>query len=245
MSDSKLMSRKAFFAALIAARTQRHSGAHPFSLAWARGELSRAQLGFWAVQHHYYIELIPQQFGHFFCRLPDLDARRHMLENLIGEEVPDQPGQRHPDLLLRFARACGVSSKRALGADANGEILPGTRAMRSWIYELVAFRELAEAAAGIMVALEGQTPALYPRYVEACRAMGLSDDELEFFHVHIENDTHHEGEGLEITYRYAHTPALQQKAIAAVAASARQRLAMLDGIHDALKTGAWKAGRRS
>jgi pyrroloquinoline quinone (PQQ) biosynthesis protein C len=115
--------------------------------------------------------------------------------------------------------------------------------MRSWIYELVAFRDLAEAAAGVMVALEGQTPTLYPRYVEACRAMGLTDEELEFFHVHIDNDTHHESEGLEITYRYAHTPALQQKAIAAVAASARQRLAMLDGIWDALNSGAWKMRR--
>jgi hypothetical protein len=32
--------------------------------------------------------------------------------------------------------------------------------MRSWIYELVAFRELAEAAAGIMGALGWQTPTL-------------------------------------------------------------------------------------
>ncbi|MBU6190591.1 MAG: iron-containing redox enzyme family protein, partial [Betaproteobacteria bacterium] len=70
------MNRQAFSKALVAARTQRHSGAHPFSLAWAEGRLTRAQLGFWAVQHYYYIELIPQQFGHFFCRLPDLDARR-------------------------------------------------------------------------------------------------------------------------------------------------------------------------
>jgi pyrroloquinoline quinone (PQQ) biosynthesis protein C len=115
--------------------------------------------------------------------------------------------------------------------------------MRSWVYELVAFRELAEAAAGIMVALEGQTPTLYPRYVEACRAMGMSDDDLEFFQVHIDNDTHHEGEGLEITYRYAHTPALQRKAVAAVAASARQRLAMLDGIWGAIETGEWKPRR--
>ena len=241
----KLMTRQAFSKALLAARTQRHSGAHPFSLAWADGKLTRAQLGFWAVQHYYYIEQIPQQFGHLFCRLPDLDARHHMLENLIGEEVPDKQGKRHPDLLLKFAQACGVSPRRVSEAADRGDILPGTRAMRSWIYELVAFRELAEAAAGIMVALEGQTPTLYPRYVEACKAMGMNDDDLEFFHVHIENDTHHEGEGLQITYRYAHTPALQLKAVAAVAASARQRLAMLDGIWSAIETGDWKLRQKA
>ena len=106
---SKGMTKKEFFAALTKARIARHSGAHPFSAAWATGELTRAQLGFWAIQHHYYIEMIPQQFGHFFCRLPDLDARQHMLENLIGEEEPNKPAKRHPDLMLKFARACGIS----------------------------------------------------------------------------------------------------------------------------------------
>ena len=32
-------------------------------------QLSREQLGFWAIQHHYYIELIPQQFAHLYCKL--------------------------------------------------------------------------------------------------------------------------------------------------------------------------------
>lgn len=237
---AKGMNRKEFYAALVKARTVRHSGAHPFSMAWANGELSRAELGFWAMQHYYYIELIPQQFGHFFCRLPDLDARRHMLENLIGEEMPNKPHKRHPDLLLKFARACGMSTERVKSAETRGEILPSTRAMRAWIYELVAFRDLAEAAAGIMVALEGQTPTLFPKYVAACRKLGFKTDDLEFFQIHIDEDPSHEGEGLEITWRYATTPELQRKAIAAVNASATQRLAMLDGIWAALQSGSWK-----
>ena len=49
--------------------------------------------------------------------------------------------------------------------------------------------------------------------------LGMSKDDLEFFTVHIENDTAHEGDGLEITSRYAITPALQRKAIAAVAST--------------------------
>ena len=86
-----------------------------------------------------------------------------------------------------------------------------------------------------MVALEGQTPTLFPRYVAACRKLGFSDTDLEFFHVHIAADAGHEHHGLEITSRYATTLELQQKAIAAVAASAGQRLAMLDGVWRALR----------
>lgn len=239
-----LMNKKEFTAALRNARASRHSGLHPFSQAWAAGELSKAQLGFWAVQHHYYIEQIPQQFAHFFCRLPDLDARLLMLENLIGEEMPGQPTKRHPELMVQFARACGLSRDRVVNADQHGSILPSTRAMRAWIYELVGFRHPVEGAAGIMLALEGQTPTLFPQYVEACKKMGMSDEELEFFFVHMEADVEHQRHGLEITHRYASTPELQRKAVAAVASSAAQRLAMLDGIWEALRSGAWQQKAR-
>jgi len=230
----RMMPAEEFHHALIAARAPRHGGGHPFSAAWANGELGRAQLGFWATQHYYYIDTVPQQFGHLFCRLPDLDARHHLLENLLGEEMPGRAGKRHPELLLKFAQACGRPREAVMRADESNEVLPSTRAMRAWIYELVAFRHLAEAAGAIMVALEGQLPTLYPRYVAAMRQLGFSDDDLEFFLVHIEGDTRHASVGLEITTRYATTPDLQRKAIAAVAASAGMRWAMLDGIHAAL-----------
>jgi pyrroloquinoline-quinone synthase len=232
----KLLNKSDFKAALVKARQVRHSGLHPFSEAIAAGAYNRAQLGFWATQHYYYINEIPQQFGHFFCRLPDLDARHLMLENLVGEEMMGQPGKRHPDLMVKFARACGLAADRVRNADQRGEILPTTRAMRAWIYELVAFRHIAEGAAGIMLALEGQTPTLFPKYVKAFKAMGFKDDDLEFFYVHMEADVEHQKHGFEITYRYCETPELQAKAIAAVASSASQRLAMLDGIYNALDT---------
>ena len=237
---ARLLNRTQFKDALVKARQVRHSGLHPFSEAVAAGRYARAQLGFWAMQHHYYIEMIPQQFGHFFCRLPDLDARMLMLENLIGEEMPGKPEKRHPELMVKFARACGYSAERVKNADVRGEILPTTRAMRSWIYELVAFRHIAEGAAGIMLALEGQTPTLFPKYVKAFKAAGFTDDDLEFFYVHMEADVEHQKHGFEITNRYCTTPELQEKAIGAVAASASQRLAMLDGIHHALENGGWK-----
>lgn len=231
MSERELLDQSRFFAALEAARQPQHGGGHPFSRAWGAGELSRAQLGEWAIQHFYYIDPIPQQFAALYARLPDLDARQHLLENLLGEEMPQTPAKRHPDLLRKFARACGVSDERILNAEAAGEVLPTTRAMRSWIWELSTIRHLAESCAGIMVALEGQLPTLYPKYVEAMRRMGYTEDDLEFFHVHIEGDTEHAHIGLELTARYATTPELQTRAIAAVRASASMRYAMLDGIH--------------
>ena len=225
------LNQKDFFAALEAARLPKHGGGHAFSRAWAAGELSRAQLGEWAIQHFYYIDPIPQQFAALYARLPDLDARQHLLENLLGEEMPACPEKRHPDLLRKFARACGVSDERILKAEENGEVLPTTRAMRAWIWELSTIRHLSEACAGIMVALEGQLPTLYPKYIDAMRKMGFTEDDMEFFHVHIEGDTEHAHVGLELTERYATGAELQVRAIAAVRASAEMRFSMLDGVY--------------
>lgn len=231
---TKMMEKQAFFDALEAARKPSHGGAHPFSVKWANGEWSREQLGQWAIQHFYYIDMIPQQFGHIFCRLPDQDARFELLENLLGEENPDDPSKRHPDLLIKFAEACGVSADEVRNADVEGRILPSTRAMRAWIWELTNVRHIAETCAGIMVALEGQLPTLYPPYVKAMEKMGFTRDELEFFWVHIEGDEEHAEGGLNLTHRYATTPELQQKAIAAVRASTQMRWQLLDGVYNLL-----------
>jgi pyrroloquinoline-quinone synthase len=230
--QQQLLGQDEFGQALASARQSRHGGMHPFSMAWARGDLTREQLGQWAIQHFYYVDAVAQQFAALYARLPDLDARLELLDNLIGEEMPGQPGKRHPDLLVKFARACGVRDEDLYRAEEKGLILPTTRAMRSWIWELATQRTMAEAFAGIMVALEGQLPTLYPMLVDAMRKTGFSDDDLEFFHVHIVNDVGHAASGLSIASRYANTPELQRRAIAAVRASAEMRYSMLSGIYE-------------
>ena len=228
-----MMNKQEFFDALESARAPVHSGGHPFSIIWSEGGLSLKQIGEWAVQHFYYIDAIPQQFAQFYCRLDDLHARQHMLENLLGEEMPDMPEKRHPELLIKFGLACGMTREDFTEAELRGKVLPSTRAMRAWIWELVNVRHLTEGAAGIMVALEGQLPTLYPAYVDAMKKMGLTDDDMEFFHVHIVGDVEHADVGLEITSHYATTPELQANAISAVRASTQMRWRMLDGMNDA------------
>ncbi len=224
-----------FVKELEAARVPEGSGKHPLSVAWANGELTREQLGKWAVQHFYYIDAIPPQFAALYSRMPDPDGRLLLLDNLIGEDMPDNPGKSHPQLLLNFAAHCGLSSEEVQSAEANNEILPTTRAMRAWIWELASLRPLEQACAGIMVALEGQLPTLYPPYIEAMRKMGFTDDQLEFFHVHVEADVEHADVGLRLCYQYADTRDKQKLAVAAVRASAGLRYSMLNGIYDMLQ----------
>jgi pyrroloquinoline-quinone synthase len=223
-----------FKAALEEARKPRHSGMHPMSAAIAGGQLSRRQLGEWAKQHYHYIEIVGQMFGMMYIRAPHVDARLHILENLAGEEIQ---GTRHPNLLLNFAEACGLSREEIINAEVNGEILPTTRAMRSWVLELGHFRPLEEAGAGIMVGLEGQLPTMYTRYVEALRKQGFSDEELKFFHVHIEGDEEHAENGIQLAYRYADTEEKRRRAVAVVRASTEVRWNYQTGMYKAIVLG--------
>ena len=224
--------RPDFRARLVEARQQASSESHSFSQAWAEGTLSRRQMGFWAMQHWYYIDRIPQQFGIMYTRCPDVDTRLFILENLNGEETK---GGRHPDLLLDFAAACGYSRDQVEKADREGRILPAARGMRAWIEELVQSRHIAEQAAGIMVALEGQLPTMYVKYVERCKALGFTDSELRFFTVHIEGDTEHADVGYRLCERYATTPDLEDLAVGACRASAQMRIQYLDAVSRAVR----------
>jgi pyrroloquinoline-quinone synthase len=229
-----LLAEKPFYEALENGRTPKGSIAHPFSRLWAEGGLSRHQLGLWAIQHYYYISVIPQQFAALYARMPDPLGRHLLIENLVGEEMPETPEKSHPNLLLKFAKACGFEPEMVEGAEARGEILPGTRSMRAWIWELATLRPIHEACAGIMVALEGQLPTLYPKYISAMEKMGFSEDELEFFHVHVENDVEHAEVGLQLCHKYADDPVKQSMAVEAVKGSAALRYQMLSEIHDSL-----------
>jgi pyrroloquinoline-quinone synthase len=227
-----LMDDKTFWDAMAEARKSVGSIRHPFTQLWASGQLSRQQLGDWAVQHYYYIAPVPQHLALLYMKLPDVDGRLHLMENIVGEESPADPSKRHPELLIKFAMACGKTREEVVDAEWTGDVLPSTRAMAAWTWELTTVRHIGEACAGLMVGLEGQLPTLYPLYVAAMEKMGFSDDDLEFFHVHIEGDVGHAQTGLELAARYCDTPALRKRAIAMVRETARMRYTMLDGVHN-------------
>jgi len=113
--------------------------------------------------------------------------------------------------------------------------VPCSHLFAAWIEELVQSRHLAEQAAGIMVALEGQLPTMYTKYVETCRGMGFSDRELRFFTVHIEGDAEHADVGYRLAERYASTPELEAMAVGACRASVQMRRAYLEAVTRAIR----------
>src|SRR2546425_12918459 len=193
---------------LEASVNARHSRLNPFTEKWVKGELSRAQLGAWAAQHHQYVSQFPRWCAAVYAECPYGDAGVFLLENITEEES----GTKHVDLLIRFAEACGVSR-----AEVERTVqLPTTRALTAWCSEM-AHKPFYEAAAGLLVGLESQVPGIYRRNLPPLKPLyGFTDHEIEFFAVHIEADEVHGERGYEIVETYSTTPEMRQRAIEAV-----------------------------
>ena len=127
---AELMNRDEFRTALENAIKGKSANASPFSIAWAEGKLSREHLSRWAENHYHYVGPFADYLGYLYARTPDTytEAKDFLLANMYEEEIG---GDRHTDLLIRFAEACGTTRERVTNPD---NMSPTTRALQSWCY---------------------------------------------------------------------------------------------------------------
>jgi pyrroloquinoline-quinone synthase len=206
----------------------KHSQMHPFTERWVKGELSRAQLGFWAAQHYHYVGKFSQWLGTVYGECEYEDVRDFLLENMWEEEM----GTRHTELLIRFAESCGVSREQVI----NAQVLPTTLALTSWCYK-ISKGPFVNAAAGLLVGLESQVPAIYKRNTPPLREKyGFNAHETEFFTVHITADEEHAERGFEIVDRYAKTPENRAGVLKTINQATQMRWLYMSGVDEATRT---------
>ena len=137
---------------------------------------------------------------------------------------------RHTDLLIRFGEACGTTRERI---EDPRNINPVTRGLQGWCYA-TAFREhFAVATAALVVGLESQVPSIYRRqYPVLLEKYGFSEEEAEFFELHITSDEVHGERGYQIVLDHATTPELQERCIQVVQDGAEMRFAYTKALYD-------------
>ncbi|MDF3884241.1 TenA family transcriptional regulator, partial [Cupriavidus basilensis] len=113
---AELMNRDDFRAALENAIKGKSANKAPFSVAWASGKLSRDHLARWAENHYHYVGPFADYLAYIYARTPDrfTEAKDFLLANMYEEEIG---GDRHTDLLIRFAEACGTTRERVIDPD--------------------------------------------------------------------------------------------------------------------------------
>src|SRR4029079_19410407 len=144
-----LMNADQFRDALENAIKGKSANKAPFSIAWASGKLSRAHLARWAENHYHYVSAFADDLAYIYARTPDkyTEAKDFLLSNMYEEEIG---GDRHTELLIRFAVACGAHRERVIDPD---NMPPTTRGLQSWCYAVAMREDPIVAVAGLVVGL--------------------------------------------------------------------------------------------
>jgi pyrroloquinoline-quinone synthase len=191
--------------------------AHPIMMELFQPKKNTQLLRLFGMHTYPLTRMFERYVSALFYHCPVPSFRRNLATNLY-EEVTGALSKTdgHLELMQKFLRAIGISSEEMERA----EPLPETR-------ELLEFRrKLVEdsaryhmGAAAVMIASEGQTiqkeSGISPHTAMAA-LYGLSDDDVEFFSVHAEEDVEHVREGFDIVCAVCTTETMQQEAIATV-----------------------------
>ena len=216
-----VMNRDDFRTALEQAIQGKSANKSPFSIAWASGRLTRAHLARWAENHYHYVGPFADYLAYIYGRTPDTmtEAKDFLLANMYEEEIG---GDRHTDLLIRFGEACGTTRARIESPD---NMSPTTRGLQSWCYAVAMREDPVVAVAGLVVGLESQVPSIYRKQTPTLRdKYKFTDEEVEFFDLHIVSDEIHGERGYQIVLEHATTAELQERCLRICEVGAQMRL---------------------
>jgi pyrroloquinoline-quinone synthase len=108
-----------------------------------------------------------------------------------------------------------------------------TRGLQAWCYATSMREHFAVATAALVVGLESQVPQIYKKQIVPLReAYGFTEDEIEFFDLHITSDEVHGERGYQIVLECANTPELQQRCLQFVRWGAEMRFAYTRALYD-------------
>jgi pyrroloquinoline-quinone synthase len=202
----------------------------PFWMQLFDGTLPPDGVRHWAKQLYF----VTQEFGRFTSAIhancPVFEVRHTLAETIYEEHGRMLERKDHPELFRKFCRALGIDDEEL----AEARPLPETDAMLDWLHDLCRHRHFVEALAGFGVAVEGQANKGIPIFVHVFRTkLGMSDDAIEFWTTHAEDDIEHGRRSLEIVLKYADTPELQRGVLACVRKSMERLMIFHHGIGDA------------
>lgn len=226
---AELLSREEFRKAMGEAMKGKKSAVSPFSLAWANGELTNEHFARWTENHYHYVGPFADYLAYIYANIPDAytDAKDFILQNMYEEEVA---ADRHTDLLIRFAEACGTTRERVENPDNMNAI---TRGLQSWCYAVAIREHFVVATAALIVGLESQVPSIYRKQLPILKEKyNFTDEELEFFDLHIVSDEIHGERGFQIVLDYANTVELQQRCLKIIGIGAQMRWSYMEGLYN-------------
>jgi pyrroloquinoline quinone (PQQ) biosynthesis protein C len=223
------LTREAFETGLLAAIAGYPAEETRFYRLVASGRCPRSVLLRYARSTYVSASLFCASIAEMIDKAPDGEARLVLIENLLEEEgiflqpsrgLVIRPEKRHPALAARFLKACGGSEEEA---EIDGQTATGPgRAM-------LAEGRWLEAVSFLLIGQELKFGTGAGQIFELLRGQGLAARDLAFFAVHVEADSAHGRQALDLVLDRARTAGEQRACIAAAGAGARHWFKMHGG----------------
>ena len=172
---------------------------HPFITDLQQNPPSIECLGAWAVQKYHQVYQQNRIFSAIHTQSPHEDVRQFMMEQLIAEETGLTCGRdSHYNLMRRFAEACGSHVAQFARESMSTPV-------RQYTEQLVSICQQQHFVIGMLTiyAIESQSSESVENFLSWLRnAYSFSDDQLEWFTIHSEEDDKHADKGLDLVLKY-------------------------------------------
>ncbi|MDD9946939.1 MAG: iron-containing redox enzyme family protein [Myxococcales bacterium] len=203
---------------------------HLFLNRLATSPMSRQDYRVFAENHYPLVCAFTTYMELLLLRAPDSEARLWLSRVLVDEYGEGSEGKDHPTLYASFVDACGGDSGR-LGP----ERLPSpAHAFIQAHQRLVRRGTFLEGLGAVGPGHEWAIPKMFDAIVPGLRRAGLSDDQIGYFTLHLEQDEDHGAWLEEALVRTAGTPEAQAQVRRGALTSLEARMRFWDGVQAAV-----------
>ena len=181
--------------------------ARPFMLDFAEGKVPRENLARFAASYCYQVDNFKRFVAQVYANAEPRDVRELMLENLWEEHGDGDDSRDHTALVAKFARALGAEIEDIYDVEP-------IRESRQWVDRILQVCRDEDFVVGLAAISFGiefrtQTMALLGQIYRD--RYGVSEDDLEFFFMHLEADEEHAGRAIELVRKYCTSEELLER----------------------------------
>ncbi len=175
---------------------------HPFLLRFASDKLTLKQVQTFGLQHYQLVKVFVNYMTNVLPRIPDKDAA-----DLFRVVFDDEFGQHtifrsHPALYRNFLKAAGLKDEDW----GKVELLPETSAYIQGHLSLTRDSDFLYSLGIIGPGHEFSIPTMFSYIVKGLKKTGhFSDEQIEYFTLHIEEDVEHAKVFNQLIYRHVET----------------------------------------
>ncbi len=192
---------------LEAAMNEQWFEERPFLVDFAQGKIPKANLARFAPSYCYQVDQFKRAVAAVYAAAEPRDVRELMLSNLEEEHGEGDPSRDHVQLVAKFGRALGAELPDPFDVEPIAE-------SKAWVERLVALcrdEHFVVGLAALSYGIEARTRTMAFLGSIYKDQYGLSEDDLEFFVMHLEADEDHSARAIEMIRKYCTSEELLER----------------------------------